>query len=140
MSQVGKGRLLSWILWKIIEIILIFFSFFSFLISYYNYNKIKKLIKKNKSNNTLNTTSINNNKDNNDNNGKVSIIIAIKNEAKYIGKTIRNFESTTIDKTRVEIILVDSGSRDNSIEVARVCYFLIYFLTFLFIYENLHFF
>ena len=30
--------------------------------------------------------------------GKLSIVIAVKNEARYIGKTIRNLESTTIDK------------------------------------------
>lgn len=53
-------------------------------------------------------------------NRKVSIIIALKNEARYIGKTIRNLESTTVDKTRVEIILVDSGCKDNTFDVARV--------------------
>jgi glycosyltransferase involved in cell wall biosynthesis len=53
-------------------------------------------------------------------NGKVSVIIALKNEARYIGKTIRNLESTTVDKTRVEIVLVDSGCKDNSFDVARV--------------------
>lgn len=53
-------------------------------------------------------------------NGRVSIIIALKNEARYIGKTIRNLENTTIDKNRVEIILVDSGCKDNTFDVARV--------------------
>jgi glycosyltransferase involved in cell wall biosynthesis len=53
-------------------------------------------------------------------NGKVSIIIAVKNEAKYLGKTIRNLESTTVDKSRVEIVLVDAGCKDNTFEVARV--------------------
>ena len=53
-------------------------------------------------------------------NGKVSIIIALKNEARYIGKTIRNLESTTVNKSRVEIVLVDSGCKDNTFDVARV--------------------
>lgn len=51
--------------------------------------------------------------------GKVSIIIPLKNEAKYIGKTLRNIESSTVDKTRVEVILVDSGSKDNFIDVVK---------------------
>lgn len=51
--------------------------------------------------------------------GKLSIVIAVKNEARYIGKTIRNLESTTIDKARVEIVLVDAGCKDNTMDVAR---------------------
>ena len=53
-------------------------------------------------------------------NGKVSVIIPLKNEARYIGKTILNLESTTVDKSRVEIILVDSGCKDNTLDMARV--------------------
>jgi cellulose synthase/poly-beta-1,6-N-acetylglucosamine synthase-like glycosyltransferase len=55
---------------------------------------------------------------------RVSIIIAVKNEARYIGKTIRNLESTTFNKSKVEIILIDSGCSDNTVEVAKVQYVL----------------
>lgn len=51
---------------------------------------------------------------------KVSVIIAIRNEARYIGKTLQNLESTTVDKARVQIVLVDCGCKDNSIDVAKV--------------------
>lgn len=36
-----------------------------------------------------------------------------------IGQTIRNLESTTTDKYRLEIIIVDVGSNDKTIEVAK---------------------
>lgn len=51
--------------------------------------------------------------------GKLSIVIALRNEAAVIGKTIRNMEKTTLDKTRVELILVDAGCRDNTIDVIK---------------------
>ena len=50
---------------------------------------------------------------------KISIIIPLKNEAKYIGRTILGLETNTIDKSNVEIILVDCGCLDNSIDVAK---------------------
>lgn len=52
-------------------------------------------------------------------NEKISIIIALKNESRYIGKTLRNLESTTLDKNNVEIILVDGGCQDSSIDIAK---------------------
>lgn len=51
--------------------------------------------------------------------GRISVIIATKNESRHIGQTMRNLESNTADKSRVEIIIVDVGSIDSSIEVAR---------------------
>ena len=51
--------------------------------------------------------------------GKISIVIAIKNEDRYIGKTITTLETSTIDKKNVEIILVDGGCQDNSVNVAK---------------------
>lgn len=62
--------------------------------------------------------------------GKVSIVIAVKNEARVIGKTLRNLESTTIDKSRCEVIIVDSGCTDNTIEVAKAssCVIPVHFL------------
>jgi glycosyltransferase involved in cell wall biosynthesis len=50
---------------------------------------------------------------------KISIIIGLKNEARYIGKTLMNLEATTIDKRNVEIILVDGGCEDNSLDVVK---------------------
>lgn len=52
-------------------------------------------------------------------NMKISIIIGLKNEARYIGKTLMNLEATTIDKRNVEIILVDGGCEDNSLDVVK---------------------
>jgi cellulose synthase/poly-beta-1,6-N-acetylglucosamine synthase-like glycosyltransferase len=49
----------------------------------------------------------------------ISIIIPSKNEARFIGRTIRNLESTTFDRKHVEIILVDAGCQDNTIEIAK---------------------
>lgn len=49
----------------------------------------------------------------------ISIIIAVKNEASFIGKTLRNLEATTLDKSRCQVIFVDAGCTDNSIEVSR---------------------
>ena len=52
-------------------------------------------------------------------NDKISIIIAVKNESRVIGKTLRNLESTTKRKNLCEIIIVDKGCVDNSIDVAK---------------------
>jgi cellulose synthase/poly-beta-1,6-N-acetylglucosamine synthase-like glycosyltransferase len=49
----------------------------------------------------------------------ISIIIPSKNEARFIGRTIRNLESTTFDRKHVEIILIDAGCQDNTIEIAK---------------------
>jgi cellulose synthase/poly-beta-1,6-N-acetylglucosamine synthase-like glycosyltransferase len=117
--MVGRGRLFQWIFWKIIEILLILVSGLSFLISWWRYRHLSQQASKNRKKDTPTYLSCEKPSDEIVS-GKLSIVIAIKNEAKYIGKTIRNFESTTIDKSRVEIILVDSGCKDNSLEVARV--------------------
>jgi glycosyltransferase involved in cell wall biosynthesis len=49
----------------------------------------------------------------------LSVVIAVKNESETIGKTLRNLEATTIDKSRSQVVIVDAGSTDNSIEVAK---------------------
>jgi hypothetical protein len=49
---------------------------------------------------------------------KISIIISARNETRHIGKTIRNLENTTIDKSKVEIIIV-LGENDNTMEIAK---------------------
>jgi glycosyltransferase involved in cell wall biosynthesis len=50
---------------------------------------------------------------------RITIVIATKNEARSIGQTMRNFENTTVDKSLVEIIIVDVGSSDRTIDVAK---------------------
>jgi glycosyltransferase involved in cell wall biosynthesis len=52
-------------------------------------------------------------------NSTVSIVMAVKNEAGFIGKTLRNLEATTIDKSRCQVIFVDAGCTDNSADVAK---------------------
>lgn len=49
----------------------------------------------------------------------ISIILATKNEARNIGKTLRTLENATVDKSRVELVIVDVESKDNTIEVAK---------------------
>ena len=93
----------------IIEVLLLVLCSFSFFLNWLSFSKLKKGKKKPLL--SITNTSVLN---------KVSVVIAIKNEARYIGKTIRNLESTTVDKSRVQIILVDCGGKDNSIDVAKV--------------------
>ena len=50
---------------------------------------------------------------------RISIILAVKNESRVIGKTLRNLEATTKHKHLCEIIIVDKGCTDNSIDVAK---------------------
>ncbi len=48
---------------------------------------------------------------------EVSILIRTKNEGKYLGKTLDVLSSQTF--TNIEIIIVDSGSTDNTLEIAE---------------------
>jgi glycosyltransferase involved in cell wall biosynthesis len=94
------------------DILLLVICVVSFLFNFLSY---RRLTGRKKRSSTTPTTS----------NGtckleKVSIIIAIRNEARYIGKTLQNLESTTVDKASVQIVLVDCGCKDNSIDVAKV--------------------
>ena len=50
---------------------------------------------------------------------KITIVIATKNNARSIGQTMRNFENATVDKSLVEIVIVDVGSSDRTIDVAK---------------------
>ena len=49
----------------------------------------------------------------------ISLIIATKNESRYIGKFLRNLEVSTLNKSQVEVIIIDVESKDNTIEVAK---------------------
>jgi glycosyltransferase involved in cell wall biosynthesis len=49
----------------------------------------------------------------------ISIIIPVRNDAKYIGRVIRNLEVTTVHKQLVDIVIVDGNSSDNSVAVAK---------------------
>lgn len=51
--------------------------------------------------------------------GLISIIIATKNESRHIGRTLRHLENSTVDKSNVEIIIIDVDSSDSTIEVAK---------------------
>jgi len=93
----------------VLAMILLVFS----CLYYISYIRLKYKSKPSPNNKASNATSFIRN------NGKVAIIIAVKNEAKVIGKTIRNLESTTVDKSRCEIILVDAGCTDNTVDVAK---------------------
>ena len=85
------------------------------LLNYISDRRLKSKAKTNNRNAKLVTPST----DQNERNGIVSIVIAAKNESRTIGATLRNLESTTIDKARCEIILVDAGCSDNTIAVAK---------------------
>jgi cellulose synthase/poly-beta-1,6-N-acetylglucosamine synthase-like glycosyltransferase len=49
----------------------------------------------------------------------VTIVITVLDDAKVIGRTIRNLESTTANKGMVEVVLVDAGCSDNTMAVAK---------------------
>lgn len=49
----------------------------------------------------------------------ISLIVATKNESRHIGKFLRNLEVNTLIKARVEVIIIDVESKDNTIEVAK---------------------
>lgn len=49
---------------------------------------------------------------------KVSIVITNYNYGKYLGRCIRSCADQSVDKSEYEIILVDDGSNDNSLNVA----------------------
>lgn len=48
----------------------------------------------------------------------ISIVILTKNEEKYIGSTLDMIFSQDIDK-KYEVIVIDSGSRDSTLEIAK---------------------
>eukprot|EP00602_Paraphysomonas_sp_CaronLab_P002253 CAMPEP_0185030996 /NCGR_PEP_ID=MMETSP1103-20130426/18188_1 /TAXON_ID=36769 /ORGANISM="Paraphysomonas bandaiensis, Strain Caron Lab Isolate" /LENGTH=303 /DNA_ID=CAMNT_0027566329 /DNA_START=15 /DNA_END=923 /DNA_ORIENTATION=+ len=113
MNTPKSGGLLHSLYWTCVECALAVFCIVSFIISWFSYRNRKK---KQKSNSKVVKAVPPTYKADKD---KVSIIIAIKNEARYIGRTLRNLESTTIDKSKVEIVLVDCGSKDNTLDVAK---------------------
>ena len=96
----------------VIEVCVALVSFISLLLSAVNLFLIRRIDKK-----FINAHDIE--KPQLANAGKISVIIATKNESRFIGQTLRNLESTTADKSQVEIIIVDVGSMDSTIEVAR---------------------
>ena len=56
---------------------------------------------------------------NNNRQSMISLIIATKNESRHIGKLLRNLEVSTVNKSQVEVIIIDVESKDNTIEVAK---------------------
>lgn len=53
------------------------------------------------------------------NNSIISILIVTFNDSRCIGETLRNLESCTINKENTEIIILDLGSSDNTLDVAK---------------------
>jgi len=49
----------------------------------------------------------------------VSVIIRTLNEGKYLGELLKAVESQDVGELRVEKVLVDSGSTDNTLEIAE---------------------
>jgi hypothetical protein len=50
---------------------------------------------------------------------KISILIVTFNDSRYIGETLRNLESNTVDKPNTEVLLIDLGSTDSTFDVAK---------------------
>lgn len=52
---------------------------------------------------------------------KVSVVIRTYNEAQYIGRLIETLRSQTEYGERLEIIVIDSGSTDTTVDIVRKC-------------------
>ena len=48
---------------------------------------------------------------------KVSVIIPVFNKQKFIGRCLRSIFNQTLDATEYEVVVVDDGSTDHSVEV-----------------------
>lgn len=49
----------------------------------------------------------------------ISVIIPAYNESRFIGLCLESIKNQTYNKERIEIIVVDNGSKDNTVEIAR---------------------
>ncbi len=49
----------------------------------------------------------------------ISIVIAALNEEKYIERTLRSICAQTIPRKKYEVIVVDGGSKDNTVNIAK---------------------
>ena len=49
----------------------------------------------------------------------ISVVIRTLNEAKYLGQLLQKIEAQDIADADVEVVLVDSGSTDNTVEIAE---------------------
>ncbi len=50
---------------------------------------------------------------------KISIIVPILNEERYIGKVLESIVDSDYDKKRMEVFLVDGGSSDKTVEIVK---------------------
>ncbi len=50
---------------------------------------------------------------------KVSIIIPILNEEKYIAKSLDSIIESDFDKSKMEVLLIDGGSKDKTVEIIK---------------------
>jgi glycosyltransferase involved in cell wall biosynthesis len=53
-------------------------------------------------------------------NKKISIIIPIYNEEKYIAKCLDSIIKSDFDKDKIEVLLVDGGSSDKTVEIIKI--------------------
>lgn len=54
-----------------------------------------------------------------DNTKSVSIIIRTKNEAKWIGSCLKTLKNQNFDKSKLEVIVIDNDSTDNTLEIVK---------------------
>ncbi len=50
---------------------------------------------------------------------KISVIVPILNEERYIAKVLESIVSSDYDKTKMEVFLVDGGSEDQTLQIIR---------------------
>jgi len=53
------------------------------------------------------------------NNKKVSVVIPAYNEESYIGACLNSLANQTLDRRDYEIVVVDGGSEDETVDIAR---------------------
>ena len=54
-----------------------------------------------------------------DNTKSVYIIIRTKNEAKWIGSCLKTLKNQNFDKRKLEVIVIDNDSTDNTLEIVK---------------------
>jgi glycosyltransferase involved in cell wall biosynthesis len=69
---------------------------------------------------------------------KISIIIPIYNEEKYIAKCLDSIIESDFDKDKIEVLLVDGGSTDKTVEIIKSIKKSILFLNFYIIQKKLY--
>ena len=50
---------------------------------------------------------------------KISLIIPVYNVEKYLFKALSSVENQSFDKSNLEVIIIDDGSRDSSVDIIK---------------------